>query len=229
LQYGNKVLVPGELENQCILNVVSWAADPTFTLIELGAGRGDVCLKVSGAIDFKLVPTKATHCRCLAVEAGEQHCKWIQRHFSEQGIDGRVAHGAAWDRNGFAYYRPRGHPRGNYGSGVHKGRGIRVVSYTLGKLMSQFGLSRVNLVHMDVQSAEGKVCVGARRVIAERRVDYFIIETHKEKYARHIVQFVKNHYDVLLRTPVKLKRSFQSPIGLTFMPKCGLLLLRKKK
>jgi FkbM family methyltransferase len=173
-----------------LLEAIDDAKD-RFVLIELGAGvarwsAAAACVARQYRPDLKV--------RLIAVEAEPKHFQWMTRNFKDNNIalePHRLIFGAAGGKDGTARF-VSGHAREWYGQalqtvfegpeGYHyndrpDAQVIDVPMFTLSSLMRDEGI--IDLVHMDVQNAEGEVVKSSASDMT-RQVRRAHIATHSQ-------------------------------------------------
>jgi FkbM family methyltransferase len=162
-------------------------SDGVFTMIELGAGYGRWLANAAAAChaigrDYRLV----------GVEAEPTHFDWMREHLAHNGIDPTRTHlvcAAVAGRDGKAKFRV-GAPGKCYGQRIvrskdeirdwrtnWRGETRHVPAVSLTSLFEEAGLTTVDLIDLDVQSAEADVLEPAAELLA-RRVRRVHIGTH---------------------------------------------------
>jgi len=90
-------------------------------------------------------------------------------------------------------------------------------------------LSHVDIVHMDVQAHELEVVLGAARSIKKRKIDYFIISTHRPDLNTTIRGLLYDDFECMAnfvcRSGVQEVERFPKPVNI---PQDGILILRRK-
>lgn len=228
-QAGEKgALTERDVEIQVFCNALSLIDAEQVNMFELGAGRGDWCLATAGLLDHKLIPVKAKSCRCLALEGEPSHFSWTSEHFVRQNINGVAVHGAAAREDGICRFRALKAPDESYGQGVDKDKGnIVVPCYSVDTLMERYGFEHLHLIHMDVQGMEFEVLEGAKKALAEKRIDVMHIGTHGgDALDDKIIDLLGPSWEVLFRVPAEAGM-VDTVFGRAHFPKDGIMLLRR--
>ena len=215
-----------EFEKQLFLNIIRNIKKDHINMFELGAGRGDWCLSLAGVIDHHLLDTQAKTYRCLALEGEPTHYKWTKEHFDYQHINGVAVHGAVMAMDGYCKFRADSDPADHYGQRVSSCGNITVPCYSIDTLMKDHGFEHLDIIHMDVQNAEYEAMLGAAGAIADRKIDYFLIGTHKAYLNKKIIELVKGNYHCIVDfTPNSPK--VDTRIGKASLPVDGIMLLQR--
>ncbi len=202
-----------EFEIDCFLSILSDIRRDKVVLIEPGAGWGEWCVALDGAIKNRVIPMVPKACYCLAVEAEPVHCRWTQEHFNSLGVNGDVVHGAVFNKCGTCRFNTDTSPGTHYGQRVSFmhwreksillgfynllfGKALKVPMYTIDSLVSKYGLKHVDIVQMDVQYAECEVVEGCVKSIDAGMIDYFMISTHKPEYNDRINNMLCHKYNL---------------------------------
>ena len=88
------VLSERQFEVDCFLSILADIETDEATIYELGAGWGEWCMAMKGAVQNRVIPLSIKDCYCIAVEAEPAHCEWAMEHFANYDIKGEVVYGA---------------------------------------------------------------------------------------------------------------------------------------
>jgi FkbM family methyltransferase len=205
----------GQFERDCFLSVLADIKREHVNMFELGAGWGEWCLALAGAIDYKVIPIAPKSYRCLAVEGEPTHYQWLKEHFQSQNINGVAVHGAVSDKNGTCHFSVHAAPDACYGQAIsfHKQtiketiRDLRdlilrktteVPMYTVDKLIQAYGFDHVDIIDIDVQGAEYEVMLGAADSIKNDLIDYLLIGIHDRKFNDALRQLLSPKFDLII-------------------------------
>lgn len=75
----------------------------------------------------------------------------------------------------------------DHGWGTRADHAIEVETRTFDSILDELGIGRLRFAKIDVEHAEAIVLSGAKRTLAERRVDYFFIESRARSEAEKIM------------------------------------------
>lgn len=231
------------LEVDCLLSIIediSNRGKQHIKLIELGAGWGETCMALAGAIDFKLIPHNIKSYSYLAIEAEPYYCELIEKHFLTNDLPLKVLHAAVSDKVGSCrfnqftssatYYGQGMTFGGNFGgsrlktmalAGYHllRGKTVKVPMVTVDILLDR----HIDIIQVDVQGAEDKVIEGAREGIEHGRIDYWIIGTHHVRLNQKCRQMLEPWYDCIVDVmPSKEKRMGLKQDGAQLYKRKGL-------
>ena len=224
------MLTMRQVEEQVFLNTVLDVDKETITLFELGAGRGDWCLALAGIIEHRLIPCTARSYRCLAIEGEPTHVEWTRTHFEKQRMNAVAVHGAVTAHDSWVRFAATTDPASHYGQAIdERGGNLAVRAYTIDTLMAEYGFDHLDIVHMDVQGEEHNALVGAKRALAEGRIDYVLIATHDRKMDFHetIPRLLAPAFKTVFDVPPKAG-VVDTAFGEAFFPIHGLLALKRK-
>ena len=137
------------------------------TVVELGAGW---------AFYSVLAGRRLPRAKLIAVEANPRLVEIGRRNFELNGLSARarVLHAAACDR----HREPLRFREAGYGSFLHNRGEYAVPGLSVDGLIEDERLNRIDVLHMDVQSAEAAVLDGAVRALAQRRIGHVFVGTH---------------------------------------------------
>lgn len=110
--------------------------------------------------------------KMILVEANPHSLKITKKNIERNGLLERstIIHGAVTDRDDEIIC---------FGdSSIQSDGKYQVSTISVDGIMKKLGLSRVDLVHMDVQGAEESVIQGMVKVLANKAIDYIFIGTH---------------------------------------------------
>lgn len=208
-----------EFEQDCFLSIVSDTKREHMNILELGAGYGAWCLALAGIIDYKVIPTKVKSYYCLGVEGEPTHYRWMEEHFKVQNINAQAVHGAISKEIGhcrFNAYNPdtwygqaisfamnspessmlKTNLRGLYS--LFLGRTIKIPTFTVDYLAEKFKIDHIDIIHMDVQSAEYDVMLGAAKCIENDMIDYIQIGTHHSRFNDMLKQLLGPKFNLIV-------------------------------
>jgi hypothetical protein len=216
----------GYIERQLFFNILKQLKGDV-TLLELGAGRGDWCLALTGIVDFNLIDTDISSYKCIAVEAEPTHYEWTKAHFEEQGIKGAQAlHGAISSKNGECKFYSTEDPASTYGQAITENGNLTVPCYTVDYLIDKYSLSKVDIVHVDIQGAEYDMLLGATEALSKGTIKYMLIGTHSPDMNEKIIEYVKPfHYKAVFSANCN-SGAVDTPFGRANIPVDGILLLK---
>lgn len=232
-EYGPELISLTSFDEQLVLNLLSTVQDDTVNFVELGAGRGNMCLTVAGAVDFQLLPMQVKHYRCLTIEIDRMHHAWTAEHFKSQGINAEVVRGAVWDHDGCVKYTPTTNPAKHYGqrpSAMPEYRGSPDIeagilpAYTIDTFLRDHGFEHVHIMHLDIQGDEGRVLGTAHCIVEDPTVDYLIVGTHHKAMNRSIRERLAKQYRVLLDIPLSAGLAPTS-VGKVYISADGVMVL----
>ena len=198
-----------EAEVDVFLSILSSLKQGHVTLVEVGAGWGEWCMALVGALRNRIAGPSATY-HCVGIEANQKHYANMTKNFATlDGGDGSCEAwwGAVSDRMGFVKFDAgeiadewcggniSGGPfrgsrlLGKLWSFWHKamGRTVDVSSLTLDGL----AMDRVDILHIDVQGAEEAVIRGAKDTL--KRTRYVMIGTHGAGINRRLPSLLPDH------------------------------------
>lgn len=206
----------GNFQQDCLLSILADIKRDEVNIFELGAGWGRICLNIAGAIDFKVTQCTPKTYHCLAVEAEPIHYEWLKEHFEAQNINGTAVFGTVSNKNGSSHFDASSRPDYQYGQAMSPfmsrigipsiqnlrkiitGKTVKVPTYTLDRLVQEYGFNHVDIVQMDVQGAEYDVIKGAANSIKECMIDYFLINIHLEKYSNMLPVLLSDKYNLII-------------------------------
>jgi FkbM family methyltransferase len=187
---GGKILGPPGSINGPIHDPDEWfgtlrsilEARDVLTVVELGAGWAPwltACAVAARRVGI-------TNVRLIGVEGSLGHVEYMRRNLSDNNVDPSsctLIHGVVGAEDGIAYFPVLSEPNNVYGSqATHGGEGTSganemeaVPSISLGTLLADH--SRVDLIHCDIQGAEGEVLTAGRDVL-NARVRRIVVGTH---------------------------------------------------
>lgn len=113
----------------------------------------------------------------------------------------KVIHAAVTNRNNqYVYLQESG-----YGSSIKDKGEYKVSTITVDKLIEKLNLSKVDLIHMDVQGAEVNILKGMMKSLDRKCVNYIFIATHKSFRHNLCLNYLTNfEYKILYsRDPSK--------------------------
>jgi FkbM family methyltransferase len=161
-------------------------AKKSFTMIELGAGFGRWLMSAACAAKTRRPDLKL---HFIGVEAQPDHCKWMHKHFRDNGIDPRehrIIEAAVDTTSGSKYLVDGPDPSGWWGQyvtadGSEIARHVpgsyshSVRTITLGEVVGD--IRYIDLIDMDIQNSEKEV-VPANITLLTERVRRAHVETH---------------------------------------------------
>jgi FkbM family methyltransferase len=199
-------------------------AKGSFTMAALGAGWGRWL--VAGAFAAKQLGDLP--CRLIGVEAEPTHFKWMQQHFSDNGIDPadhELIEAAAAGRSGHAWFY-FGKPDSWYGQSLiderafteaptgneteYNGEKARLVrTIDLAELLENY--HRIDYLHMDIQGAELDVLSSAPDIL-NRKVKRVLIGTHSNAVEEGLRRLFlelgwRAQYDFPLNAQLRIKNT----------------------
>ena len=162
-----------------------------FVAVELGAGWGPWL--VAGALAAQRLGIREIH--LAGVEAASSHYGFMLQHFRDNGIDPAahlLLHAAAGAQDGVARFPKLDAPSEVWGGQASYGEGAapegfdEVPSVSVATLLSK--LPMVDLLHSDVQGAEGDVLTAAGDALSER-VRRIVVGTHGRGIESRLMEF----------------------------------------
>jgi hypothetical protein len=173
----------------------------SFTVLELGAGYGPWLVTAHRVRQS----TGGGPIHLVGVEMVTRHFEWMHQHLDNNGIDPgqhRLLRAAVSDVDGEAFYRVEKNPWLDFGQSVTRrcagdpdGAGdpagslasrsgqVRVPAIGLAGLLRD--LTRVDLLHADMQGEEGRAFPAAIDELS-RRVGRLIVATHSRRIHRRL-------------------------------------------
>lgn len=157
---------PEPKEISLFLEVIKKLPEDTL-MMELGAGQ---------ALYSIILARRLPKAKLILVEANPRNLEVTTANMKLNQLANRstIIHAAVSDKAGESVYvREAG-----CGSSVHPKGQYQVITVSVDDIMEKFSLSRVNIIHMDVQGAEEKVIEGMSKTLSRQLVDYLFIGTH---------------------------------------------------
>jgi FkbM family methyltransferase len=176
-------------------------AQNSFTILELGAGWAPwlvVCAKAAAIRGIKDI-------RLVGVEASSSHAAFMKQHVANNEISPNghlLLHGAVGTKDGEADFPIAADPSADWGQAAlfdgippdgkdYRGQPIttteRVKVYSLATLLRE--QSVVDLIHVDVQGAEGDVIQAGLEAL-NRKVKALVIGTHGRAIEARLMQLM---------------------------------------
>lgn len=140
-----------EPQEERVFAEVLRAVRPGGTMIELGAYWGFYSLWFARAV---------SNARCILVEPSRSNLEYGRENFRLNGYEAEYVHGFV----------------GADATAVHDG----VAEVTVDDLCARRGISRVDVLHSDIQGAEVHMLVGARELLSRQGADFVFVSTHSE-------------------------------------------------
>lgn len=166
-------------------------AKGSFVAVELGAGWGPWL--VAGAKAAKRLGISEV--RLAGVEGASSHYQFMLQHLRDNGIDPAfqlLIHAVAGSQDGIARFPKLDDPSGNWGAQASYGEAAtteqfeEVPSISVATLLSK--LPPVDLLHCDVQGAEGDVLTAAPDALSAR-VRRIVVGTHGREIEGRLMEF----------------------------------------
>jgi FkbM family methyltransferase len=189
------------LEAFALMSVLEEIGPNPITFFELGAGRAPWCMAVAGVVRFGLVPSPPISYRLLAVEAEPAHYEWGREHLLSQDIAAEFVYGAVTGDVGVCRFDASTDPVEHMGQAVRTNGNIEVPCFTIDHLRESHGFDRIDLVHMDIQGMEVEAVRGAKRSLAEQRIDYLIVGTHGRSREYEVARIMAATHDLIVELP----------------------------
>lgn len=183
---------------RCVLaSMLREIASETLVFVELGAGWGGQSLGVTQMVRNGMAPG-VEDTWCFAVEGEPGHHGFVCETFRVNSVAGTIVFGAVSDEVGWVKFYSKVPPARNYGQSIRASGNLLVPCFTVDHLVETFGLSHVDIVHMDVQGEEPKTLVGAKESMAAGIIDYMLVCPHYGTHEDEIVSLVEPYFDVVL-------------------------------
>jgi FkbM family methyltransferase len=189
------------------LRSIDFAKD-RFIGVELGAGWAPWLVNCSLAARRKGI----SDVRCIGVEADAGHFSFIDRHFAANGFDDssyRAIHAIVGPKSGVAVFPVPEDPSADWGiqpvfcsndneanaiigrSDFEDYRGFKFTQFEKHRILSLYeimdGLSKVDLLHIDIQGHEFQVVEASLPLLADR-VCYMVIGTHSRSIEGDLIR-----------------------------------------
>jgi len=166
----------------------------SITVVELGAGRGDQCLKMAGLIDNTTLFNNIKKYQVLAIEGEPTHFEWTKKHFELQNLQAATAiHGAITDKDGEISFQI-GDPSNWYGQSIsetkHSSDSKSIKSYRLKTLLKNNNIDFVDFLHMDIQAEKLKVINDSLDILTN--INFLYIATHSKNIHNGILEVMSN-------------------------------------
>lgn len=221
-----------DVERQVFLHAMASAETDVFSLVELGAGRGDWTLAGAGVVRFQLLGASQTPAEFLgiAVEAEPQHYEWTRLHLEVQSVDALALHAAVSNKAGYIRFDASPNPADNYGQSVRSDGNIVVPAITIDQIVfeeSNFPAAPT-VIHMDIQGSELFALFGSKRTLVEAPPQFLIVATH----ARPLAALIKFCMSPLYRVLLSIKPAAGlviTPLGRAYFPADGLLFFVRRR
>ena len=157
-------------------------ADDHYAVVELGAGYGQWMTSALQAYRHLKPNGKSEG---LALEADTIHFEWLEKHISDNGLNGFSrtipVYGAA-GTDGEVTFPVITDPAKNYGASlshdVPDGE-VSVRSYSLNTILAFLNNEIVDLLHIDIQGAEEELLVESDVASSLSRVKFILVGTHR--------------------------------------------------
>lgn len=235
-----------EAEVDLFLSVLA-TMENHVTLVEAGAGWGEWCLALAGSIRNKLANDNPITFRCIGVEANPFHVANMEKNFlAIDSGDGecRAVWAALSDHVGEGVFDAgeisAQHCGGNLSyssfsgsrlkgvlwSTYHRmtGKTVKVPVTTLDRLVAE----RIDILHVDVQSAEVNVIRGARNLLEAGWIDYMMIGTHHERFNRELRNMLTGYELLVDLLPGQVSKPDGLPSVVIAKGQDGLQLYRRR-
>ena len=211
------------VEASALISVIRESSGHEFRFLELGAGWGRQSLAIAGIIDNLKIggPTY----KGIAVEAEPQHYQWLVETIRRNSVPILPLYAAVSGTCDWAHFKA-GFADTWYGQSLNRHGELKVAQYNLDYITGTFGLGGgLDLIHMDVQSAEVAVLKGGAKTIAETRVIY--IGLHNNDFIDPIIALCPKHKaTIVLPKDTKTKvPGFKGAISITGD---GIVVLERK-
>lgn len=133
------------------------ALRPGAFMVELGAYWGFYSLWFA-----KAVPDS----RCILVEPSRSNLEYGRENFRLNGCEGEFIHGFV----------------GADASATHEG----VAEVTVDDLCARRGISKLDVLHSDIQGSEDKMLTGASELLSRQGADFVFVSTHSEELHKSV-------------------------------------------
>lgn len=204
-------------EIEAFLSILKEIDKTHVSLLELGAGWGEWCLALAGAVRYRLVPHKVKTFDYLAVEGEPYYCELIKKHFMFNMLPVNVLNCAVSDEDGICYFDKFSGEKTFFDTWCTQGmtfngniagsklktwimamyRILRkeVVKVPMLKVDTILKLYNFNpdIIHIDVNGVEGKIVKSTAYCPY-----YWIIGTHHKNINMEIKEHLSKRYECLV-------------------------------
>jgi hypothetical protein len=169
-----------EPQEEVVFDAILRALPMGATMVEVGAYWGFYSMWFCQAVQGA---------RVFLVEPNANNLAVGQRNFSLNGLAGDFTQAYIGNSPGIA------------------GDGVRIV--TVESLLREKGLTRLNILHADIQGFELQMLEGARKHLALASIDYLFISTHTMELHEQCVEFLRAlDYRVLVSVNMEESHSY---------------------
>lgn len=131
--------------------------------------------------------------RCILVEPMAEKLEVGQAHFQMNDMNGTFLRGFVGSAD---------NPEAMFND--WDGARYKLPMFSVDGLIARYGLSRIDVLHADVQGAETDMLRGAVRALRERRIGYLFISTHGCEHRSCLSQLTDHGYHIIAaHTPLE--------------------------
>lgn len=193
-----KVVDESHFELCVLASMLRDITSETLVFMELGAGWGGQSLNVTQMVRNRVASTWIRDTWCFAVEAEPGHHGFVCETFRVNNIPGVVLFGAVSDSLDWVKFYSKRPPAANYGQSIRASGNLLVPCFTVDYLVETFGLTHVDILHMDVQGHEPQSLKGAQRSIARGIIDHMLVCPHYGTSKAEIVSLVERDFEIVM-------------------------------
>lgn len=239
-----------EFEVDLFLSALASINKKHVAMIECGAGWGEWCLALAGVIENAVIPVVPKTYGAIGIEGDRYFYNAMNDNFAKLGVGCMALYGSIGDRlgigkfnTGFISHNCCG---GNDSSGMFRnsrllgrllsmintvaGKSQSVPLYTVDVLAQKCEMSRIDILHIDVQGSELDVLRGASSCLKRGKIGYILVGTHGEKLHNEVINLLSNtHSIVAYAKPGRINKIKDMPDVWIEKGQDGLILAEAKR